>query len=312
MPPTLQSIDLPLGPCIRGKVRDSWDLGDRRLIVTTDRQSAFDRVLGTVPFKGQILTAMAEWWFRRTADILPNHLLEKPDPNCLLVRRARVWPVEVVVRGYITGVTDTALWPRYDAGQRRMYGLDFPDGLRKNERLPTAVITPTTKAQDGGHDRPLSREELLAEGRVPEAVYTRMEAAALALFARGQALAAERGLILVDTKYEFGDCAGELLLVDEVHTVDSSRYWEAASYAERFAAGEEPETFDKEFLRRWYVDQGYRGEGEPPPLPAALAERMSRSYRLALERLTGETFRPDEAPPEERIRANLRLAGLLA
>ena len=262
MPPTLQSIDLPLGPCIRGKVRDSWDLGARRLIVTTDRQSAFDRVLGTVPFKGQILTAMTEWWFRRTADLLPNHLLDKPDPNCLLVRRA--------------------------------------------------LITPTTKAQDGGHDRPLSRAELVAEGWVPESVYQRMEAAALALFARGQALAAERGLILVDTKYEFGDCEGELLLVDEIHTVDSSRYWEAASYAERFAAGEEPETFDKEFLRRWYVDQGYRGEGEPPPLPAALAERMSRSYRAALERLTGEAFRPDEAPPEERILANLRRAGLLA
>ncbi len=310
--PMLESINLPLGPRIQGKVRDIWDLGDRRLIVTTDRQSAFDRVLGTIPYKGQILTAMAVWWFERTGDVIANHLISRPDPNTLLVRSAKVWPVEMVVRGYITGVTDTALWTNYAQGRRQIYGLDFPDGLRKNQRLPEPVITPTTKAQHGGHDAQISREALLAEGLVPADIYARMERATLGLFARGQALAAERGLILVDTKYEFGMAHGELLLVDELHTVDSSRYWEAASYEARMAAGEEPETFDKEFLRRWYVEQGYRGEGPPPPLPAELAERMSRTYRLALERLTGKPFEPDERAPAERIPANLRRAGLLS
>ncbi len=312
MPPTLESIDLPLGPRIQGKVRDIWQLGSQRLIVTTDRQSAFDRVLGTIPYKGQILTAMAVWWFERTGDVIANHLISRPDPNTLLVRGAQVWPVEMVVRGYITGVTDTALWTNYAQGRRRIYGLDFPEGLHKNQRLPAPVITPTTKAQNGGHDAQISREEILAGGLVPPAIYAQMERAALGLFARGQELAAARGLILVDTKYEFGMAEGELLLVDELHTVDSSRYWEAASYAERLQAGEEPETFDKEFLRRWYVAQGYRGEGPPPPLPPELAERMSRLYRLALERLTGTPFQPDERPPEARIRENLRRAGLLA
>ncbi len=307
----LSTVDLPLGPKHQGKVRDFWVVGDRRVIVTTDRQSAFDRVLGTVPYKGQVLTRMAAWWFERTRDIVPNHFISMPDPNVLVVRDARVWPVEMVIRGYITGVTDTALWFNYARGAREIYGLRFRDGLRKNEILPEPVITPTTKAHGGGHDEKITRAEILSRGIVPPAVYAAMEDATRRLFARGQAVAAERGLILVDTKYEFGDVDGTLTLVDEIHTVDSSRFWLAESYAERFAAGAEPETFDKEFLRRWYVEHGYRGEGDPPPLPDDLAARMSRLYIAAYERLIGEAFTPAPGPAAERIARSLRAAGLL-
>lgn len=307
----LETIDLPLGRKIQGKVRDIWDIGDRRLIVTTDRQSAFDVVLGTVPLKGQVLTAMAAWWFERTTDVIPNHLIAVPDPNAMLVERARVWPVEMVIRGFITGVTETALWYNYDRGERVIYGLRFPEGLRKNERLPEPVITPTTKAMDGGHDEKLTRDEILERGIVPRDVYLAMEDATRKLFARGQALAAERGFLLVDTKYEFGDVDGRLTLIDEIHTVDSSRFWRADTYEARFAAGDEPDTFDKEFLRRWYVDHGYRGDGPPPPMPEDLAERMSELYIAAYEGVTGERFTPATEPPETRMPKNLREAGLL-
>ncbi|MFN2115451.1 MAG: phosphoribosylaminoimidazolesuccinocarboxamide synthase [Anaerolineae bacterium] len=311
--PRLQTVDLPLGDKIQGKVRDIWEVdGDRNVIVTTDRQSAFDVVLGTIPYKGQVLTQMAAWWFDRTGDIVPNHLEAVPDPNVMLVRRARVWPVEMVIRGYITGVTKTALWHNYEQGQREIYGLRFPDGLRKNQRLPKPVITPTTKAGAGGHDEKLTREEILEREIVPPEVYLAMEDATRELFARGQELAADNGFILVDTKYEFGDIDGELRLIDEIHTVDSSRFWKADTYDERFAAGEEPETFDKEFLRRWYVDRGYQGDGEPPPMPEELADRMSRLYISAYEGVTGQPFTPNDTPPEERIAASLRSAGLIS
>lgn len=309
--PALATVDLPLGHKHQGKVRDYWLLGDRRLIVTTDRQSAFDRVLGTIPYKGQVLTQLAAWWFARTADLVPNHLLAMPDPNVLVVREARLWPVEMVIRGYITGVTTTALWYNYERGERTIYGLDFPEGLRKNQRLPEPVLTPTTKAESGEHDERLTREEILADGQLPPAVYEAMESATRQLFARGQEIAAQQGIILVDTKYEFGDVAGQLTLIDEIHTPDSSRFWQADSYAARFAAGLEPQTFDKEFLRRWYVEQGYRGQGAPPALPSELAERMSRLYIEIFERLTGTTFVPDDEPPGPRIERNLRAAGLL-
>ncbi len=308
----LFTIDLPLGTKHQGKVRDFWVIGDRRVIVTTDRQSAFDRVLGTIPYKGQVLTRMTAWWFERTRDIIPNHCLDMPDPNVLVVKNARVWPVEMVIRGYITGVTDTSLWYAYSKGERTIYGLPFPDGLRKNQRLPEPVITPTTKAESGQHDERLTQGEILAHGLVPPDTYAAMEDATRRLFARGQALAAEHGLILVDTKYELGDEVGELTLIDEIHTVDSSRFWQLDGYAERFAAGLEPEGLDKEFLRRWYVERGYRGHGDPPPLPRDLAERMSQLYIRAYEQLTGETFVPDEAPPAERIMRSLRAEGIIA
>jgi phosphoribosylaminoimidazole-succinocarboxamide synthase len=311
-PARLDTVDLPLGPKSQGKVRDIWPLsGGRLLIVTTDRQSAFDKVLGTVPYKGQVLTRLSAWWFERTADIVPNHYLAMPDPNVLLVQDARLWPVEMVIRGYITGVTTTSLWYAYERGEREIYGLTFPEGLRKNARLPEPVITPTTKATGGAHDERLTRAEILAQDLIPPAVYAAMEDSTRRLFARGQELMAARGLILVDTKYELGDVGGQLTLIDELHTPDSSRFWLAETYAERFAAGAEPETFDKEFLRRWYVDQGYRGEGDPPPLPDDLAERLSRLYIDAYERITGERFVPDDEPPATRIPRNLRAAGLL-
>jgi len=300
MPLTIDSIDLPLGPKLQGKVRDFWDLGDRRLILTTDRQSAFDKVLGTIPYKGQILTAMTCWWFEHCSDIVPNHLIAQIDPNLILVRRAKVWPVEMVIRGYI-----------YAAGRREIYGLNFPEGLKKNQRLDAPVITPTSKAMAGDHDAQLSAAQILEQGVVPEPTYRAMEAATRALFARGRELAAGRGLILVDTKYEFGDIDGQLTLIDEIHTVDSSRYWLADSYQARLEAGEEPDTFDKEFLRRWYVAQGYRGDGPAPGLPPVLAEQMSGIYRQALERLTGTAFVPDMREPRARIMENLRQAGLI-
>ncbi len=312
-PGALKTLDLPLPGKMQGKVRDIWDVGDHRLIVSTDRQSAFDIVLGTVPRKGEVNTQLAAWWFERTADIIPNHVVDLPDPQVMRVRRAKVWPVEMVIRGFITGVTSTALWYNYDQGQRTIYGIDFPDGLQKNQRLPEAVITPTTKAESGQHDEKLTREEILEREIVPPDIYLRMEAATRALFARGQKMAAERGLILVDTKYEFGDVDGELILIDEIHTFDSSRFWKLDSYQQRFEAGEEPETFDKEFLRRWYVDQGYRGEGAPPAMPADLAERMSALYVSVYEQLTGETFEPAEPGLDAttRIQNNLRAAGLI-
>jgi phosphoribosylaminoimidazole-succinocarboxamide synthase len=307
----LNTIDLPLGQKHQGKVRDFWIVGDRRVIVTTDRQSAFDRVLGTIPYKGQVLTRMTHWWFERTGDIIPNHVLSMPDPNVLIARNARVWPVEMVIRGYITGVTDTALWTAYERGEREIYGLRFPEGLRKNQRLPEPVITPTTKAESGQHDERLTREAILAGGLVPPEVYAAMEDATRALFSRGQAIAAMHGLILVDTKYEFGDVDGELVLIDEMHTVDSSRYWETDSYERRLEAGLEPVGLDKEFLRRWYVSADYRGDGDPPPLPRDLAEQMSQLYIHAYEQLTGEAFEPDAEPAQERILRNLRAVGLL-
>lgn len=312
-PGALKTLDLPLPGKMQGKVRDIWDVGDHRLIVSTDRQSAFDIVLGTVPRKGEVNTQLAAWWFERTADIIPNHVVDLPDPQVMRVRRAKVWPVEMVIRGFITGVTTTALWYNYDQGQRTIYGIDFPDGLQKNQRLPEAVITPTTKAESGQHDEKLTRAEILEREIVPPDIYLRMEAATRALFARGQQMAAERGLILVDTKYEFGDVDGELILIDEIHTFDSSRFWKLDSYEERFAAGQEPETFDKEFLRRWYVDQGYRGEGAPPAMPADLAERMSALYVSVYEQLTGETFEPAEPglDASTRIHNNLRAASLI-
>ena len=313
-PGALKTLDLPIEGKLQGKVRDIWDVGDERLIVSTDRQSAFDWVLGTIPHKGEVLSQMSAWWFDRLGDIVPNHIVDMPDPQVMRVKRAKVWPVEMVIRGFITGVTKTALWYNYDQGQRNIYGLDFPDGLQKNQRLPEPVITPTTKAESGQHDEKLTREEILEREIVPREIYLAMEEATRAIFARGQALAAERGLLLVDTKYEFGDVDGQLTLIDEVHTVDSSRFWFGETYEERFAAGQEPQTFDKEFLRRWYADQGYRGEGPPPPMPADLAERMSKRYIQAYEQLTDSKFTPadPDVPAAERIERNLREAGIVS
>lgn len=313
-------LDLPLPDRREGKVRASWSLdpdehGDRRLIVTTDRLSAFDRVLAGVPYKGQVLNQLSAWWFARTADIVPNHVLAVPDENALVARAAHPLAVEVVVRGHITGVTDTSLWGMYAAGARHMYGYELPEGLRKNTPLPRHIVTPTTKAVAGGHDQPLSCAEVVARELLPADLWERVQAAALALFARGVAVAEAAGLILADTKYEFGLVPGtdgdELLLIDEVHTPDSSRFWMVDSYERRLAAGEEPESLDKEFVRRAFADLGYKGDGPVPRLPAEVWSATAGRYVLAYETLTGEAFAPGAYPVLARLTEHLTKAGLL-
>ncbi len=305
LPHALSGVDLPgLGPKVSGKVRDIYRRDGQRVLVTTDRLSAFDRVLGLVPYKGQVLNQLSAFWFEATRHIVPNHVLSVPDPNVTIARECRPYPVEVIVRGYITGVTTTSLWYHYERGARELYGLRLPDGLHKNDPLPQPIITPTTKAQSG-HDERLTREEIITRGLVPAREWEQIEAAALALFAYGQEVARRAGLILVDTKYEFGQWEGQPMLIDEVHTPDSSRFWRAESYAERLAAGLEPENFDKEFIRLWYAERGYRGEGDPPPWPAELAVQASLRYIRVYEMLTGQTFVPGAYPAGPRIQAAL-------
>ncbi len=305
---TLTTTDLPfLGPKTHGKVRDIYQQGDQLVLITTDRLSAFDRILGAVPYKGQVLNQLAAFWFRETADIIPNHLIAVPDPNVTIAKRCRPLPVEVVVRGYISGVTATALWYRYSQGERTIYGIEFPDGLQKNDQLPTPIITPTTKASDGGHDERITSTEVVELGLVEAALWVQICQAAIAIFTRGQEIARRGGLILVDTKYEFGITdEGEVCLIDEVHTPDSSRYWIAETYAARVAAGQEPENFDKEFIRLYYAAQGYRGEGEPFPLPADLALEAAQRYIRTYELLTGRPFAPGELPANPRMERQLR------
>lgn len=296
-----------LGPKSSGKVRDIYYHTDQLVLITTDRLSAFDRILGAVPYKGQVLNQLAAFWFDQTNDIVPNHLIAMPDPNVTIARRCTPLPVEVVVRGYISGVTSTALWYRYSQGERTIYGIDFPDGLHKNDPLPTPIITPTTKGSEGAHDERITSAEVVEKGLVEAGLWQQICDVAIAIFQRGQAIAQRGGLILVDTKYEFGlDEAGKLVLIDEVHTPDSSRFWIADTYAERHAAGEEPENFDKEFIRLYYAAHGYRGEGDPFPMPEALAIQAAERYIHTYELLTGETFVPSELPAGPRLERNLR------
>ncbi len=302
IPTALQSVDLDgFGPKEQGKVRDMYRLDDRRILITTDRVSAFDRVLGVVPFKGQVLNQLSAWWFEQTEDIVKNHVMAIPDPNVTIARSADPLPVEVVVRGYITGVTKTALWTLYDAGDRRPYGIPLPDGLQKNDPLPEPIITPTTKAEKGGHDERLTRAEILEQRLVEPPLWAEIETAALALFKRGQVIARQAGLILVDTKYEFGLVDGQLILIDEFHTPDSSRFWKLDTYQ----PGREPESFDKEYLRHWFADQGYRGDGQPPVMPDEFVAQVAARYIAAFEQLTGQEFVPGEQPVAERIARNL-------
>jgi phosphoribosylaminoimidazole-succinocarboxamide synthase len=292
----------------RGKVRDLFSLPDgRRLIVTTDRLSAFDRVLMAVPFKGQVLNQLSAFWFERTAGLIPNHLLALPDPNISLVRGCETLPVEVVVRGYITGTTQTALWVRYSLGEREIYGYRFPEGMEKNQPLPEPIITPTTKAAAGQHDERLTCAEVVEKGLLDAETWEQVQASALALFRQGQEVARQSGLILVDTKYEFGRAPdGSVLLIDEVHTPDSSRFWRADSFSERLAAGQEPENFDKEFLRLWYAERGYRGDGDPPPATDDLKIQVSQRYIALYEMLTGRPFDPGAYPAGPRVEAALQ------
>lgn len=301
-------IDLPLADRRDGKVRVSYRLDDgNRLFVTTDRLSAFDRIIAGVPLKGQVLNQLAAWWFEQTSDIVQNHVVSVPDPNVLVARAATPLPVEIIVRGHITGVTSTSLWRQYAEGARTIYGHHFPDGLLKNTALPTALVTPTTKGNDGAHDVPLSVADVVEQGLVPARVWGEVVEAALLLFRRGQERAADAGLILADTKYEFGlDADGAVILIDEMHTPDSSRYWVAATYEQRLAAGDEPESLDKEVVRRALLDAGYTGDGEPPVLPDDVWHQTSARYIDAYERLTGTTFVPGAYPVGPRITENLR------
>ena len=295
-----------------GKVRDWYPLSEgRRLIITTDRLSAFDRVLSSVPYKGQVLNQLAAWWFDQTVDVIANHKIAVPDPNALICVAAQPLPVEVIVRGYITGVTGTALWYRYSLGERDIYGYTFPEGLQKNDRLPEPIITPTTKGGPTGHDERLTCAEVVETGLLPSGLWDEVQTAALALFKRGQQVADKAGLILVDTKYEFGlDPNGRLLLIDEVHTPDSSRFWKASTYAERISAGDEPENFDKEFVRLAFAEHGYRGDGVPPTVPDSLWAAASQRYMTIYEMLTSQPFVPGSYPVEARLTENLRTAGL--
>ncbi|WP_374687073.1 phosphoribosylaminoimidazolesuccinocarboxamide synthase [Promineifilum sp.] len=306
IPDALAAVELDeaWGPRQAGKVRDTYRRDGQLALITTDRISAFDRVLGLIPYKGQVLNQLSAWWFKQTAGIASNHVIAVPDPNVTLAREAQPLPVEVVVRGYITGVTTTSLWYLYERGERRPYGVALPEGLRKNDPLPQPVITPTTKAADGGHDRVLTSEAVVAEGWVAPEVWAQVERAALALFAEGQRVARAAGLVLVDTKYEFGLVDGRLTVIDEMHTPDSSRYWSAES-----AGTDAPVHYDKEFLRQWYAARGYRGDGPPPAMPDDFIAQVAARYIAAYERLTGAPFVPGEMPAAARIARALRATG---
>ena len=295
-----------LGHKTAGKVRDVYERSDKLVLITTDRHSSFDRIIAHVPWKGQVLNQVSAWWFERTKDIAPNHLLAVPDPNVTIAKRCTMLPVEAVVRGYLTGVTDTAAWTRYSAGQRNFGDLALPDGMRKNQKLPRPLFDPTTK--ETGHDRTLSPEQMIAEGFITRHMFERVKATALALFARGQELAARNALVLVDTKYEFGtDEDGRLLLIDEIHTPDSSRYWQLDSYEVRFAAGAEPEYFDKEFLRLWFKEHcdPYQ-DAVLPAAPPELVRELSRRYIAMYEQITGTKFQYGETPILPRIERHLK------
>ncbi|MER9331380.1 phosphoribosylaminoimidazolesuccinocarboxamide synthase [Mesorhizobium sp. M0488] len=292
-----------------GKVRENYDLADgRRIIIATDRLSAFDTILTSIPFKGEILTQTARYWFEETADICPNHVLEYPDPNVVVGTRLDILPVEIVVRGYLAGTTSTSILTRYRRGERDMYGMSLPDGLRDNEKLAEAVITPTSKAAHGGHDEPLSRAEIIEQGLLTQAQWDTVSDYALNLFARGQARAAERDLILADTKYEFGiDKNRTIILADEIHTPDSSRYWIAASYEQALASGTRPESFDKDFIRSWVSARCDPYKDPIPAIPDEIVEQASRIYAQAYEAITGKAFVPDVSGDTvlDRIRSNL-------
>lgn len=294
----------------KGKVRENYDLPDgRRIIIATDRLSAFDVILTAIPLKGELLTQTARYWFEETADICPNHVLDYPDPNVVVGTRLDILPVEIVVRDYLAGTTSTSVLTKYKNGERDMYGIRLPDGLRDNEKLPQAIITPTSKALDGGHDEPLTRDDILTRGLLSEEQWDTVSRYALALFARGKALAAKRGLILVDTKYEFGtNKDGTIILADEIHTPDSSRYWLAESYKQRFEAGERPQSFDKDFIRAWVTARCDPYKDRIPKIPAELIEQTSRVYTQAYETITGKHFVADTSGKTvlDRIRENLK------
>ncbi len=305
LPQVLKTVNLSgFGRKYQGKVRDIYITGDTRIQITTDRQSAFDVILGHIPFKGAVLNLLAEYWLNKTKHIIQNHLIEVPDPNVMVVHKCGMIPVEMIVRGYITGVTVTSPWGNYEKGERFIYGIRFPDGLKKNQKLPHPIITPTTHPMAGStiHDERLTKDEILKKNIVPKKLYEQMERVSLALFKLGTEMCKKVGIILVDTKYEFGMYKNKLMLIDEVHTPDSSRFWLAKTYQERFKKGLEPENYDKEFLRLWYVKRGYRGDGKPPKMAKELIVALAKRYIGIYEKITGKKFKVFSYPIEERIK----------
>lgn len=296
----------------RGKVRDSYDLGDRILLITTDRQSAFDRVLAAIPFKGQVLNQVSAFWFDKTQDIVRNHVISIPDPNITYAKKCSVLPIEFVVRGYLTGSTDTSAWTLYNKGLRTICGNNLPDGMIKNQKFDAPILTPTTKSDQ--HDESISAEEIIGRGIMTESLWKRCSEIAFSLFRRGTEIAAANGLILVDTKYELGlDEHGEIILIDEIHTPDSSRYWISESYAERFRDRKEPENIDKEFLRLWFRDHcDPYNDKVLPKAPDELITELSARYIKLYEMITGNDFTVDIAPIRERMSGNLRKSGILS
>jgi phosphoribosylaminoimidazole-succinocarboxamide synthase len=285
---------------------------NERLFITTDRLSAFDQIVAAVPYKGQVLNQLAAWWFANTTDIISNHIVSLPDHNATIARGAKPLPVEVIVRGAMTGSTSTSIWKQYEQGNRSIYGYSFADGIAKNTLLPEAIITPTTKGDAGAHDEPLTNAEVVDRGLVDATTWTTVQKAALALFARGQQVAQRAGLMLADTKYEFGTLPnGEVIIIDEMHTPDSSRFWELSSYEERLAAAEEPESLDKEPIRLALDAIGYRGDGIPPVLDEVVIATTTRRYIAAYERLTGTAFVPGEYPVQQRLTLALQKANII-
>src|SRR3989338_9128078 len=303
----LDKTNLGIGKKYEGKVRDNYTLGDKRIIITTDRISAFDRVLCTLPFKGQVLNQTSAFWFDKTKNIVNNHVIEVPDPNVTVGRECELIPVEMVVRGYLTGVTTTSAWYNYERGIRDFCGNKLPEGMAKNQKFAKPIITPSTKAEKGGHDESVSGEEIIKRGLVDEDIYKQMEKAALSLFDFGNKLVAKNNLILVDTKYEFGiDEDGKLTLIDEVHTPDSSRYWIKNTYEGLFSKGEEPQKLDKEYVRQWLAAKGFIGEGKIPEIPDDVKIEAAKRYITAYEMITGKEFKAEVGNVIERIKRNLK------
>ena len=305
----LEGTDFPsLGEKYEGKVRDNYTQSDRRTLIVTDRISAFDRILGTLPLKGQVLNRVATWWFEQTEGIAKNHVISTPDPNVLVAHQCTPLPVEMIVRAYLTGSTSTSSWVHYARGERVFCGHPLPDGMKKHQRLPEPILTPSTKAEKGDHDVSASREEILSMTGMRPEDFDQAGKMAMDLFAFGQRVCADRGLILVDTKYEFGKTKdGEIVVIDEIHTPDSSRFWFSSTYEERFTAGKDPESFDKEYVRRYLADRGFTGDGEIPPIPDAVKVEAIKRYIQAIETITGEAFEPNLEPPLPRIRKNLSI-----
>src|SRR3989339_360518 len=304
----LEKTDFNLGKKYEGKVRDNYLLGDKRVIITTDRISAFDRVLCTLPFKGQVLNQTAAFWFDKTKHIAANHIISVPDPNAVVAKECKPYPVEMVVRGYLTGVTTTSAWYNYENGVRNFCGNILPDGMKKNQKFDTPILTPSTKAEKGDHDESISPDELIERGIITEDLWDKLADISLKLFQRGVEICAKQGIILVDTKYEFGfDENGDLTLIDEIHTPDSSRFWFESEYEIRFMEGIEQKKIDKEYLREWLAERGFRGEGESPMIPGEGRAETARRYIEAYKLITGQSFDGNVGDVTARIKENLRI-----